>query len=63
MSCTSKIDKLKKFLIIKQVDIVGLTETNKEWRCVSTDNTVWAATATTREARRVQVSNYTKRES
>ena len=34
------MDKLKKFIIEKQVDIVGLAEVNKDWRCVPTENTV-----------------------
>jgi len=54
-----KIEKLKKFIIEKQVDIVGLTEVNKDWRCVPTENTVWAATAPWRETQKIQVSNYT----
>ena len=54
-----KMDKLKKFIIEKQVDIVGLTEVNKDWRCVPTDNTVWAATAPWRETRKIQTSNNT----
>jgi len=54
-----KIEKLKKFVIDKQVDIVGLTEVNKDWRCVPTENTVWAATAPWRETRKIQVSHNT----
>ena len=54
-----KIEKLKKLVIEKQIDIVGLTEVNKDWRCVPTENTVWAATAPWRETRKIQVSNNT----
>jgi len=36
-----------------------LTEVNKDWRCVPTENTAWAATAPWRETRKIQVSNNT----
>jgi len=39
------------------VDFVGLTEVNKDWRRVDTDNTVWAATSGRTEAWRIQTSN------
>ena len=54
-----KMDKLKKFIVEKQVDIVGLTEVNKDWRCVPTENTVWVATELRKETRKIQVSNNT----
>ena len=54
-----KIEKLKKFIIEKEVDMVGLTEVNKDWRQVSTENTVWAATASWTETRRIQTSTNT----
>ena len=50
---------MKKFIIEIQVDIVGLMEVNKDWRCVPTESTVWAATAPWRETRKIQVSNNT----
>jgi len=53
------IEKLKKFVIDKQIDLVGLTEVNKDMRCVPTENTVWAATAPWRETRKIQTSNNT----
>jgi len=54
-----KIDKLKKIVNEKQIDIVSLTKVNKDWRCVPTENTVWAATSTWRERRKIQVSHNT----
>ena len=33
-----KIEKLKKLIIGKSIDIVGLAEVNKDWRCVDTEH-------------------------
>ena len=52
-----KVEKLKQFILSKQVDFVGLSEVNKDWRRVDTENTVWAATVGWTEARRIQTSN------
>jgi len=52
-----KVEKLKQFILSKQVDFVGLTEVNKDWRRVDTENTVWAATAGWTEARRIHTSH------
>lgn len=32
-----KVEKLKKMIINKSIDIVGLAEVNKDWRCVNTE--------------------------
>jgi len=52
-----KVEKLKQFILSKQVDVVGLTEVNKDWKRVDIENTVWAATAGWTEARRIQTSH------
>lgn len=54
-----KVEKLKKSIINKSIDIVGLAEVNKDWWCVTTENAVWAATESWRKHRRVQVVNNT----
>jgi hypothetical protein len=56
-----KIEKLKRLIIDKSIDIVGLAEVNKDWRCVDTEHTVWKATERWREHRRVQVGHNTSR--
>ena len=53
---TLKMEKIKKFIIQHNVDIVGLSEVNKDWRRVKQDNTIWNTTKNWREHRRVQVS-------
>ena len=43
------------------VDLVCLTETNKEWRKVEYENTIWGATTIWRENRRIQIYQNTSR--
>ena len=41
------------------VDLLALSEVNKDWRKVVTNNTIWNSTMGWREHRRVQVSHNT----
>jgi len=52
-----KIEKLKRLILGKSIDLVGLAEVNKDWRCVDTEHIVWKATESWREHRRVQVGH------
>jgi len=54
-----KIENLKRLIIGKSINIVGLAEVNKDWRCVDMEHTVWKATENWREHRRVQVGHNT----
>jgi len=54
-----KIEKLRRLIIGKSIDIIGLAEVNKDCRCVDTEHTVWKATESWREHRRVQVGHNT----
>ena len=56
---TLKTERLKKLVIQNNVDLVCLTEVNKDWRNVENDQTIWGATATWKDNRRVQVSQNT----
>ena len=58
---TLKMEKLKKFAIEKNVDLVCLTEINKDWRKLEYDNSIWGATSHWKENRRVQVSQNTSK--
>ena len=51
-----KNGKNKKISIQHNVDIVGLSEVNKDWRRVKQDNIIWNTTKNWREHRKVQVS-------
>ena len=40
---TLKMEKLRKLVINQDVDILGLTETNKRWSVIPEENTIWSA--------------------
>ena len=50
------MEKLKKVILNHDVDLTALTEINKDWRNIQYEETIWGATATWREHRRVQAS-------
>ena len=39
------MEKIKKSIIEKDIDLVGLTEVNKDWRNVEYENSIWKATS------------------
>ena len=43
---TLKLERLKKLVIEKNIDLIGLTEVNKDWRKLEYDDTIWGATST-----------------
>ena len=53
---TLKMEKLKKLILSQDFDIVGLSEINKDWRKIQYDNSIWSATQSWHEHRRIQVS-------
>ena len=58
---TLKMEKLKKLILDHNIDLVGLTEVNKDWRKINYPNTIWGATSGWKEQRRIQVAqNLTK---
>ena len=60
---TLKMERLKKLLLKHKFDYVGLTEVNKDWRRMEHDKTIWGATTSWREHRRVQVAQNTTKPS
>ena len=54
---TLKMERLKKLSIDYNIDLICLTEVNKDWRSVVQNNTIWNGTIGWRENRRIQVSN------
>ena len=55
------MERLKSLTINYDIDLVCLTEVNRDWRSIAQDNTIWNATSSWKENRRVQVSyNTTK---
>ena len=57
---TIKMEKLKELRRDYDIDFIGLSEVNKDWRCCgSYDNSIWGATKRWTEHRRVQVGNNT----
>ena len=56
-----KSEKLRGICNAYQVHIVCLTEINKDWRLVKQQHTIWNATASWRENRRVQAANNTSK--
>ena len=58
---TLKMERLKRLVINYNVDLVCLSEVNKDWRSVQQEHTIWNGTSSWCENRRVQVSyNSTK---
>ena len=53
------MEKLKKLVIDHNVDLVSLTEVNKDWRKIEYQNTIWGATAGWKSNRRIQVAQNT----
>jgi Reverse transcriptase (RNA-dependent DNA polymerase). len=53
---SSKITKLKDFILNHKVDIVGLSETNKDWRAIPQKETFWQCTDGWFELRRLITS-------
>ena len=57
-----KAEKLKKLVLLHDIDLVALSEVNRDWRSVHESDSIWSSTSNWREHRRVQVSyNITKR--
>ena len=55
-----KIVRLKKFLIKHNVDVVGIAETNTDWRTLPTENNLWNRTSSWFQSRRLSVSHNDK---
>ena len=53
------MEKLKKLIMDHKIDLVGLTEVNKDWRKIAYGNTIWGATSSWKENRRIQVAQNT----
>ena len=53
------MEKLKKLILSNEIDIVSLSEINKDWRMVNYENSIWGATQSWQEHRRIQTSNNT----
>ena len=53
---TVKMEKLKKLLIDNNFDFVGMTEINKDWRRLPYSESIWGATETWFENRKIQIS-------
>ena len=58
-----KMERLKRLAINYDVDLICLTEVNKDWKFVQQDHTIWNGTMNWKENRRVQVSNNTTKPS
>ena len=56
---TVKLEKLKKILIENNFSYAALTEVNKDWRKTCYRNSIWGATSSWFEQRRVQTSHNT----
>ena len=54
-----KMHKLKKLVLNNQIDLLSLTELNKDWRKVPYTESIWSALSGWRENKRVQVSTNT----
>ena len=50
------MEKLKKLILNTDVDLLALSEVNKDWRKLDYDNSIWGATSSWKEHRRIQVS-------
>ena len=50
------MEKLKQLTLNNDIDILALSEVNKDWRTIDYDNSIWGATSSWTEHRRVQVS-------
>ena len=60
---TLKMERLKALTIEYQIDLLCLTEINKDWRGVDQNHTIWNGTSGWKENRRVQVSQNTNKRS
>ena len=54
---TLKMERLKQLVLDYDVDLVCLSEVNKDWRSVNQAHTIWNGTSGWKENRRVQISN------
>ncbi len=50
------MEKLKKLILSQDFDIIAFSEINKDWRKINYDNSIWGATQSWHEHRRIQVS-------
>ena len=50
------MEKLKNLILSQEFDMVALSELNKDWRTINYDNSIWGATQSWHEHRRIQVS-------
>ena len=50
---------IKNLVTYHDIDLVGLTELNKDWRKVEYPNTTWEATSSWKEKRRIQIAQNT----
>ena len=55
-----KLTRLKKFLIKHEIDVVGMAETNTDWRTLPIENNLWNRTASWFQSRRISVSHNDK---
>ena len=56
---TLKMEKIKEITIKYNVDLLALTETNKDWRTVKSAHTIWEGTKGWKDSRRIQVAHNT----
>ena len=54
-----KMERLKTLTINYDVDLICLTEVNRDWQSIEQGNTIWNGTSTWKENRRIQVSHNT----
>ena len=54
-----KMERLKSLAINYEIDLICLTEVNRDWRSVEQSNTIWNGTSAWKENRRVQTSQNT----
>ena len=55
-----KLVRLKKFLIKQEIDVVGIAETNTDWRTLPMENNLWNRTSSWFQSRRISVSHNDK---
>ena len=54
-----KLERLKVLTINYDINLVCLTEVNRDWQSIDQNNTIWNGTLSWKEIRRVQVSHNT----
>jgi hypothetical protein len=55
-----KLSRLKTFLIKQDVDVLGIAETNTDWRTLPLENNLWNRTSSWFQSRRISVSHNDK---